>query len=87
MPGLLNLQVIFKLKTRLKIYIGLSRGRGIRCYNDIGEILEHIRVKESEWVAQKYIENPLIIKNRKVLKNKERFYKEKYSLILDNGFL
>jgi len=44
---------------------GMSRGRGIRCYDNLTEIFDHIRVKESEWIAQKYIENPLIIKNKK----------------------
>jgi len=45
---------------------GLSRGRGIACHNSLPNLLDHIKIKESEWVAQKYIENPLIIKNRKV---------------------
>jgi len=44
---------------------GLSRGRGIACHNSLPNLLDHIKIKESEWVAQKYIENPLIIKSRK----------------------
>ena len=45
---------------------GLSRGRGIRCYDNIEGLLDAIVAKDLKWVAQKYIENPLIIKNRKV---------------------
>ena len=44
---------------------GLSRGRGITCYNSLVEIQDHIKSKELQWVAQKYIENPLIVCKRK----------------------
>ena len=27
--------------------VGLSRGRGIRCYDNLSEILDHVKVKES----------------------------------------
>ena len=47
---------------------GLSRGRGIATYNNLVEILDHVDSKESQWVVQKYIENPLLMKNRKVYK-------------------
>lgn len=43
----------------------LSRGRGIRCFDDLFQILDHINGKESTYVVQKYIENPLVIKNKK----------------------
>ena len=45
---------------------GLSRGRGIATYNNLVEILDYVGSKESQWVVQKYIENPLLMKNRKV---------------------
>lgn len=51
---------------------GLSRGRGIATYNNLVEILDHVESKESQWVVQKYIENPLLMKNRKV--DTTRFY-------------
>lgn len=44
-----------------------SRGRGIKAFSDMDEILEYVVGRDDiQWVAQKYIENPLIVKNRKV---------------------
>ena len=45
---------------------GLSRGRGIATYNNLVEIMDYVESKESQWVVQKYMENPLLIKNKKV---------------------
>jgi tubulin monoglycylase TTLL3/8 len=46
----------------------LSRGRGIKCYQNLVEILDHMGSKESQWVVQKYIERPLVVVKRKVTK-------------------
>lgn len=42
-----------------------SRGRGIVLIKNLVEIQEIINQKEYQFIAQKYIENPMIIKNRK----------------------
>ena len=44
---------------------GLSRGRGIVCFKHLVEILDQVK-REGQWVAQKYIENPMIVQKRKV---------------------
>ena len=43
---------------------GLSRGRGIHCIDQLNDILANIK-KCGQTVIQKYIENPLVIQNRK----------------------
>lgn len=43
---------------------GLSRGRGISCVSTLSEVIKQI-ISSPECIIQKYIENPLIIKNRK----------------------
>ncbi|CAD8096838.1 unnamed protein product [Paramecium sonneborni] len=42
-----------------------SRGRGIKCLDDLNQILDTVNKETMNYVAMKYIENPLIIKNRK----------------------
>jgi tubulin monoglycylase TTLL3/8 len=44
---------------------GSSRGRGIVLYKQLVEILDLCKSKESQFIAQKYIENTMIVKNRK----------------------
>jgi tubulin monoglycylase TTLL3/8 len=60
----------FSLNGNKNIWIvkpaGLSRGRGIATYNNLVEIMDYVESKESQWVVQKYMENPLLVKNKKV---------------------
>jgi len=44
---------------------GLSRGRGIQVHNNINKILSLIIEEKDVYVAQKYIEKPLIVNKRK----------------------
>lgn len=45
---------------------GLSRGRGIEVYNNYQKIIDKVENKRKiQWVVQKYIENPLLVKRRK----------------------
>ena len=44
---------------------GLSRGRGITCMNSLNDILNLIKRNSNLYIVQKYIENPLIILDRK----------------------
>ena len=43
----------------------MSRGRGIKCLANLNDILDTSLGKETQYVVQKYIENPLIINKRK----------------------
>ncbi|EGR30770.1 tubulin-tyrosine ligase family protein, putative [Ichthyophthirius multifiliis] len=43
----------------------LSRGRGIKCFNNLDKIFDYIVGKETQFVVQKYIERPLLISNKK----------------------
>ena len=50
---------------KMLVMIVLSRGRGIKCCTNLSDILDSSIGKETQYVVQKYIENPLIIENRK----------------------
>ncbi|RHY31601.1 hypothetical protein DYB32_003343 [Aphanomyces invadans] len=57
-----------KAAKRHEKLMGMSRGRGIRVFNQLNELLEYADVenhKECQWIVQKYIENPLLVCNRK----------------------
>lgn len=45
----------------------LSRGRGIKCFNNLTKILDYVFHKKIPYVCQKYIENPLIIKKKNLI--------------------
>ncbi|EGR31656.1 tubulin-tyrosine ligase family protein, putative [Ichthyophthirius multifiliis] len=44
---------------------GLSRGRGIRTFQQLEPLLNYVIGKNVNWVAQKYMENPLTINKKK----------------------
>eukprot|EP01022_Parablepharisma_sp_SALTPOND_P014467 TRINITY_DN1966_c0_g1_i1.p1 TRINITY_DN1966_c0_g1~~TRINITY_DN1966_c0_g1_i1.p1 ORF type:complete len:661 (-),score=53.58 TRINITY_DN1966_c0_g1_i1:1643-3529(-) len=44
---------------------GLSRGRGIKMFDNLKGIMEYAQCKDQQYVVQKYIENPMIIVGRK----------------------
>lgn len=45
----------------------LNRGRGIQVFPDAAGVLAHIGAAErgTEWVVQRYIANPMLVRNRK----------------------
>lgn len=43
----------------------MSRGRGIRCFNNIYDIADYCLGGGVQFVAQKYIEHPLVIEGKK----------------------
>lgn len=45
---------------------GLSRGRGIKLYDNLSEIQQYTKGKDCNWVIQKYIEHPLLYKGKKL---------------------
>lgn len=47
-------------------FIELSRGRGIKCLDSLEDIVNEVYGKKIPYVCQKYIENPLIINQKKV---------------------
>eukprot|EP01022_Parablepharisma_sp_SALTPOND_P001103 TRINITY_DN1055_c0_g1_i2.p2 TRINITY_DN1055_c0_g1~~TRINITY_DN1055_c0_g1_i2.p2 ORF type:complete len:1006 (+),score=166.16 TRINITY_DN1055_c0_g1_i2:6008-9025(+) len=59
----------FELNGSRNIWIvkpaGMSRGRGIRIFNNLAEIMDYSQCREQQFIVQKYIENPMIILNRK----------------------
>ena len=54
-----------KASVYLAYNIVLSRGRGIKCLSELNDVLDYSLGKETQYVVQKYIENPLLVNRRK----------------------
>lgn len=64
MNGKNNIWIVKPVRTSIA-RLDLSRGRGIKCAVKLSEILDCTLNKTSQFVVQKYIENPLLIRNKK----------------------
>ena len=52
--------LLSQIVTKLFILV-MSRGRGIRCFNNIYDITDYCLGGTGQFVIQKYIEHPLVI--------------------------
>ncbi len=71
MKKIKGIQLQYEIDGEKNIWImkpsGLSRGRGIKCFSNLNEILLFIKKNSNLFMIQKYIENPLLIMGRKVI--------------------
>ncbi len=74
---------IAKPNCNLLFSLVLSRGRGIRCYNNLYDIVTYCCGGTGQFVAQKYIENPLLIAGSLFINAGKKFDIRQWVLIQD----
>jgi len=68
--NLIDIKIMLKMSyedacKRVKLLSkGMSRGRNIKIFNNLSDILAYAKTKEQQHVVQKYIENAMIIEHR-----------------------
>lgn len=62
MNGFRNVWIVKpNCKSFINKIIVMSRGRGIRCFNNLYDIADYCLGRDVQFVVQKYIEHPLVI--------------------------